>query len=260
MMLQPPNVFPQRILTASGKGARIAVLDSGRNPSFPKLSEADGRVFDCVLTRDALSITELPKTQNSDRCEHGSIVESCIRNVAPDAIIDHYRILDATCSTSGELLCATLEEVVKRGYHIINLSLGTRNEKHLPKLVNLLKDAYEHDVTLVASASNLGASVYPARFPYCLSATAADTRHALDLHFSPRNVIEFEGWGVDVPIEGANDQIFRVTGSSYAAAHITGLAARACEVLGSKATPLDIKLFLRDYALIISAEKSPIAS
>jgi subtilisin family serine protease len=259
-MTQNTSILPQRILTASGKGARIAVLDSGRNPEFPKLAEATGTVFDCILNNTSLVVRELPQSQNSDRCEHGSIVESCIRNVAPDAAIDHYRILDASCTSCGELLCATLEEVVKRGYHIVNLSLGTRNERHLPQLVNLLKEAYEHDVTLVASASNLGASVYPARFPYCLSATAADTRHALDLQFSPRNVIEFAGWGIDIPVEGPNDEILRVTGSSYAAAHITGLAARAHEVLGNAATPLDIKILLRNYARLINERKTPQAS
>lgn len=239
---------------ATGKGAKIAVLDSGRNPLFPKLQSKNGNVYDCEVSQGKLVTKMLNENDNTDRCEHGSVVESCIRSVAPSASIDHYRILDSNCSSNGELLCATLEHVVRMGYNIVSLSLGTRNDAYLPRLAAILKDAYEHDVVLVASASNLGSSVYPARFPYCISASACDARHALHLAFTPRNVIEFSGWGVDVPIEGPNGEIFHVTGSSYAAAHITGLAARAIEMLNGEATPLDVKMHLRNYASRMNAE------
>ncbi len=240
---------PSHLLMSTGKEVRIAVLDSGRNPAFPKLHAKNGSIFDCRIKLGTLKIEQLSDSENTDRCDHGSVVETCLRNVAPDAHIDHFRILDADCRCDGELLCSALEKVIQQGYQIVNLSLGTRNEKHLPRLVQILKDAYEKDVVLVASASNLGASVYPAKFPYCISTAATNARHPLELRFTPRNVIEYAAWGVDVPIEGPNNEIFKVTGSSYAAAHITALAARAWEVLGSTATPLDIKMFLRNYAL-----------
>jgi subtilisin len=253
-----PNV--QNILMATGKGVRIAVLDSGRNPAFPKLNEKNGQVFDCTIRAQKLNLAPLPEHENTDRCNHGSVVETCLRNVAPHAHIDHYRILDADCRTESELLCSVLEHVVRNGYHVINLSLGTRNEKHLARLVSILKSAYENDVVLVASASNIGASVYPAKFPYCLSVVASPAKHPLYLVFTPRSVIEYSAWGVNVPVEGPGDETLWVTGSSYAAAHITGMAARAWQVLGEKATPLDVKMLLRNYAKTMRCSEENLAS
>jgi subtilisin family serine protease len=254
------KVPPHQLLMCTGAGARVAVLDSGRNPDFPALKTRNGDVFGCVLRNGALDIKRLSHTENTDRSNHGSIVESLLRNIAPDAHVDHYRILDANCGCDGDLLCSVLEHVVKSGYHVINLSLGTRNERLLPRLVGVLKTAYESDVTIVASSSNIGNSVYPARFPYCISTTAHPARHGLHLVFTPRSVIEFGAWGVDVPIDGPDNELLRVSGSSYAAAQVSGLAARAVQLLGAQASPLDVKMLLRNYAQEMNPNENWLAS
>lgn len=242
------TVFPQEILMCTGKGARVAVLDSGRNPNFPLLSNTANNVFDCVTKNGSLQTIPLSNLENTDRCNHGSIVESLLRKVSPHALVDHYRILDSNCSCCGELLCDTLAEVVTRGYHIINLSLGTQNERLLPKLVRVLKLAYERDVTIVASSSNIGNTVYPSNFPYCISTNATHAEDPLHLGFTPRSVVEFSAMGVNIVLDGPAGEAIKVTGSSYATAQVSGMAARAVELLGQSASPLDIKLLLRNFA------------
>ncbi len=240
--------FPQELTMCTGANARVAVLDSGRNPNFPLLKCTNDSVFDCIMKNGSLQINNIANSENSDRCEHGSIVESLLRSIAPRAAVDHYRILDEHCACNGELLCETLAAVVTRGYHIVNLSLGTQNERLLPKLVNVLKMAYERDVTIVASSSNIGKTVYPASFPYCISTSATNTDDSLHLAFTPRSVVEFAAMGVNVLVDGPNGKLIRVTGSSYATAQVSGLAARAIELLGENASPLDIKILLRNFA------------
>jgi subtilisin family serine protease len=237
------------LLHGTGRGVRIAVLDSGVNPRFPLLQNRVGAVYNCQKEGESLRIDEMRPDENSDRTGHGSYVESCIRKVAPDARIDHFRVLDADNNTSGTLLCYVLDHVVEQGYHIVHLSLGTRTESHVPWLVGITKRAYERHTSIVAAASNVGSTVYPSKFPYCISCDATSAEHPLQVRFRPHSVIEFSGWGINVPVEGPNNVIEQLTGSSYAAAHITGLAARVVEILGGTPSPLDVKTTLRDYAL-----------
>lgn len=234
----------------SGQGVRIAVLDSGVNPSVPALR---GRAFDvseCVATAEGLSVRKLPPGLASDRNGHGTVVQACVLAVAPEATVDHFRILDENNQCDSTLLCYVLDHVVEQGYKIVNLSLGTRSEDAVPWLVSIMKRAYERDVVIVASASNVGNALYPARFTYCVSVEADALANPLGLRYLPSSVIEFAGHGVEVAVSWDVDGQGLpkvVTGSSYAAAHVSGLCARVLE-LDPLATPLDVKIFLREYA------------
>lgn len=237
----------QSLMLSTGAGVRIAVLDSGINPAFPMLRRRLGRVFDCDEVSGEITITELPDGTNSDRSGHGSFVESCLLSVAPDAVIDHFRILGPANSASGSLLCYVLDHAIQRGYHIVHVSLGTRNEEHVPWLVSIMKRAYETETCLVAACSNIGSSLYPAWFTYAITCDAMVAPHPMHLRFNPRSIVEFSAFGVNVPMLDERGRTIPLTGSSYAAAHVTGLAARVVEILGMS-SPLDVKLALREYA------------
>ena len=111
-----------------------------------------------------------------------------------------------------------------------------------------MKRAYESNVVVVAACSNVGNWLYPATFTYCVSVNAMPATHAMQVRFHPGSVVEFSGLGVNVPIAGPSDQSIFVTGSSYAAAHISGLCARILEIRPDS-SPLDVKLILREYAI-----------
>lgn len=236
----------QGLLLATGNGVRVAVLDSGVNPRFPTLNGNVGKVFDCI-EGDTLIVNPLSPEINTDRNGHGSFVQSCIHVVAPEATIDHFRILDADNNCDSSLLCYVLDYVIDQGYQVINLSLGTRNEEHIPWLVSIMKRAYEKNICVVAACSNVGNSLYPARFTYCISVDAMIAQHPLQLRFKASSVVEFSGWGVNVPVPGPTNKPVYLTGSSYAAGHVSGLCARAIEIQDSP-SPLDTKILLREYA------------
>lgn len=237
----------QSLTYATGAGVRVAVLDSGVNPAFPGLTQRLGNVYDCAEMMGEITITSLPDNQNTDRSGHGSLVESCIISVAPNCRVDHFRIVGPTRSTSGSLLCYVLDHVVNAGYNIVNLSLGIRNEEYVPWLVGIIKRAYESNTCIVSANSNIGSTLYPAWFTYAITCDAISAPHPLHIIHKPQNIIEFSGFGVNVPILTDNGNSHNVSGSSYATAHITGLTARIVEILGHS-TPLDIKFLLREYA------------
>ncbi|MEN9530553.1 MAG: hypothetical protein RI932_2426 [Pseudomonadota bacterium] len=246
MKLDMKKIF-QSILLGTGAGVRIAVIDSGVNPNFPGLRGKGGRVFDCLLTGKGLELKELSANENSDRTGHGSLVQSCLSSVAPEAQVDHFRVLDENNVSDSSLLCYVLDHVMDKGYQVINMSLGTSSEYHLPWLVALMKRAYESNIVVVAACSNVGNWLYPATFTYCVSVNAMPAAHAMQVRFHSGSVIEFSGLGVNVPIAGPADQSLFVSGSSYAAAHISGLCARILEVR-PEYSPLDVKILLREYA------------
>lgn len=247
MKLDMKKTF-QSILLATGSQVRVAVIDSGVNPQFPMLRGRSGRVLDCSYGPRGLLLNELPASENTDRTGHGSLVQSCLMSVAAEAEVDHFRVLDENNVTDSSLLCYVLDHAINQKYQIINVSLGTSSEHHLPWLVALMKRAYESNVVVVAACSNVGNWLYPATFTYCISVNAMPATHAMQIRFHAGSVVEFSGLGVNVPIAGPLDQSIFVTGSSYAAAHISGLCARILEIR-PELSPLDVKILLREYAL-----------
>jgi subtilisin family serine protease len=238
----------QSIMLGTGANVRVAVIDSGLNPQFPALRQRSGRMVDCSHGPQGLRLRDVPFGENCDRTGHGSLVQSCLLSVAPEARVDHFRVLDENNATDSSLLCYVLDHAIDQKYQVINVSLGTSSELHLPWLVALMKRAYEAGVVVVAACSNVGNWLYPATFTYCVSVNAMPAIHAMQVRFHPGSIVEFSGLGVNVPVAGPNDQSIFVTGSSYAAAHVSGLCARILEVCPAS-SPLDVKILLREYAL-----------
>jgi subtilisin family serine protease len=237
----------QSVMLASGAGVRVAVLDSGIDPAFPALTENRGQSFILEDIGQGLVVREVPVSVRTDASGHGSCVQSCLLAAAPDAIVDHYRILDEFNNCPSRLLCLALDHVIEKRYNIVNLSLGTRNENVVPWLVTIVKRAYETGTCLVAASSNIGNSLFPGRFTYSISVSACEGDGPLALAFHPGKVVEFSGWGINVPIAVDAGHIVRVSGTSYASGFVAGICARIIETLGHS-QPLDVKLTLRNLA------------
>lgn len=249
----------QSIVLASGSGVRVAVLDSGLDPAFPLVASTMGKSFVLEDSEDGLRVSEVDPRTKTDDSGHGSCVQSCVAMAAPEAIIDHYRILDRWNQCPSRLLCLALDHVVAKKYAIVNLSLGTRNESAIPWLVSIVKRAYEAGTCLVAASSNVGNSLFPGRFTFSISVAAAEGTGPLSVRFQPQSVVEFLGWGIAVPIPVAGGRTLHVSGTSYASGMVTGVCARIVETLGHS-NPMDVKLTLRNLALEGSAQAAdPVA-
>lgn len=222
-------------LTALADGANVlvAVVDSGVEARHPQLAgavvagvdrldpDSDGRV-DCV--------------------GHGTAVASIIaarirpgttfRGVAPAATVlpvrVSERITDETGGRTASLadVATAVRQAVDRGARVVNLSLTTDRDD--PILRDAIRYARSRDAVLIAAAGNKQETgnprVYPAAYDGVVGvgAVQADGTRVTTSQTGPH--VDLVAPGADV-IAAARVGHARYTGTSFAAAFVTGTAA-----------------------------------
>jgi subtilisin family serine protease len=138
---------------ATGRGIRVAVIDSGVHPAHPHVGpvaagvsiDADGRIgVDAV-----------------DRLGHGTAVAGAIRDKAAEAEIVPVKVFDRQLRATVDALEAAIDWAVQAGVHVINLSLGTANPAHESRLVAAVGHAVAAGVVLVAAGPDGGTRWLP---------------------------------------------------------------------------------------------------
>ena len=105
---------------------RVAVVDSGVNPSHPHIGRVAG------------GLTVVPGAANGgdflDRVGHGTAVTAAIQERAPGADLFVVKVFDRALSASIDTLVAGIDAAWRHGADLINLSLGTPNRAHAAAL------------------------------------------------------------------------------------------------------------------------------
>jgi hypothetical protein len=127
----------------TGRGVRIAVVDSGVHAAHPHV----GGVEQGVGIRDDGSLDE----DFVDRLGHGTAVTAAIREKSPDAGIIAIKVFWRALSTDVGSLVRGIDEGRVRGASVINLSLGTSNVAHRSLLQEAVQRASAHDVVIVGA-------------------------------------------------------------------------------------------------------------
>lgn len=139
---------------STGKGVRIALIDSGVDYNHPLLVEN-------IDLKNARSY--IPGDGSvADTNGHGTMVAGVLKQISPNSIITPYRVIGDTTGDSSAILKAIIE-AVNDGNDIINASVGTykckdiKSEKLIIKAFErAIKYAKKNDVIVIASAGNLG--------------------------------------------------------------------------------------------------------
>lgn len=206
---------------ATGRGVRVAVIDSGIFAGHPHVGDVAGGVAvgaDGALSPDAI-----------DRLGHGTAVAAAIREKAPDIELYGVKVFDRTLATSINQLVRAIAWAAGSGVHIINLSLGTPRAAHAPLLTTAVAEANARGVLIVAAEEDEGTRYYPGSLtgvvPVRLDwACPRDTYRVVE----SREGVSFLASGYPRPIPGvppANN----LKGISFAVANMTGFVARLCE-------------------------------
>ncbi|NNE92494.1 MAG: S8 family serine peptidase [Verrucomicrobiales bacterium] len=211
---------------STGKGIRVAIIDSGIEVTHPAL-EGIELVDDVAISCDGLRM-HIGEGGGRDVYGHGTAVAGILKSIAPEVEIGSFRALDSKNHSRNLVIAECARQAIERGYRIINCSFGCRG---LPKYVMEYKEwvdaAHTAGVHVVAACSNVGASIreWPAHFPNVISVGVADCGET-DLVTRPGEMVSLAAKGerVRVPwLEGS----WRVeTGSSFAAPRVAGKAAR----------------------------------
>jgi subtilisin family serine protease len=207
---------------STGRGVKVAVIDSGIDPGHPAVGELAGWV----------SVHEGPdgpiyKTEpHVDDYGHGTACGGIIRRIAPDCELYSVKVLGPSLGGRGVVFAAGLRWAVENGMDLCNLSLGTTKAAHFATLHELTDLAYFRNVIIVAAANNAPVPSFPSIYPSVISVCARPGDDPEQFSYTPRRQIEFEAPGIDVRIPWLSGGWIHGTGNSYASPHMTGIVAR----------------------------------
>lgn len=235
---------------SGGAGVKIAVLDTGANVNHPDIAS---RIKYCA---DA---TTHPLTIGSCSDDfgypfgHGTPVSSVIAadsgadgkgmfGVAPQADLYIIKVCHGYCYDDD--ISAGIYDAINHDVNIISMSFG--GLWLAPGVKTAIDTAYSHNILLIASAGNTDAYqsiTYPAAYSKVISVGSINQGFSQAPYTSPgfnngdyirdEKEIEFGAPGVDIvmasagpdPFHGCQYYFENIGGTSFAAPHVTGLAA-----------------------------------
>lgn len=232
----------------SGKGIKIAVIDTGAEKDHPDLK---GR-----LQKTVNFVEGGESSFSSDK--HGTAISGAIGaraddgvgiyGIAPEADISVYKACwypeqaDAAAQCSSWTLAKALDAAIGEGANIINLSLAGPEDELLTKL---LEKAHDKNIAVVAAALEKQDSPgFPASLPFAIPVIAS----------APDNKVNKPAWlahypqtvaapGVDILSAVPKEAYDFVSGSSLATAHVSGVIALLLQ-LNPALKPEDVKKLL----------------
>jgi subtilisin family serine protease len=207
----------------TGRGVRIAIIDSGVHAQHPHIGGIAGGVG---IDEDGGEIDNYV-----DCLGHGTAVTAAIKEKAPDAELYAVRVFDRTLATSMTRLVRAIEWAARNRMHLVNLSLGTRRAEHETVLAEAVCHAIAHGVTIVsAQQDEEGTRWLPGSLPGVIGVQVDWTcpRDEFQVADTPGGDIVFRAAGYPRPIPGV-PPARNLNGISFAVANMTGFAARALE-------------------------------
>jgi hypothetical protein len=210
---------------ATGKDVLVAVIDSEIDAKHPGL---DGTV---VKSFDALG-------GNEKAHAHGTSIAGAIAahgkllGIAPGAQVLAVHAFDDTPGVArgnSFAIYKGLQWAADNGARIVNMSFAGPAD---PTLQRLLAAAYDKGMVLIAAAGNAGPKsdpLYPAADPNVIAVTATDSDDHLFPMANRGRHIAVAAPGVEIfALAPGNEYVF-TTGTSIAAAHVSGTVALLLE-------------------------------
>jgi hypothetical protein len=208
----------------TGKGVRVAVIDSGVHSANPHIGGA--RVSGARIGPDGEIDGDFV-----DRIGHGTAVAAAILEKAPGIELVAVRVFDRTLTTSAEVLAHAISWAASHGARLINLSLGTSNPKRGELLGAAVGEAVAAGAIVVSARESGGVTWLPGSLPNVAGVVLDPScdRHelAVVLHGAPR-AVGFASSGYPRPIAGVPVER-NLSGISFAVANVTGFLARLLE-------------------------------
>jgi subtilisin family serine protease len=204
---------------------RIAVVDSGVAGGHPHVGAVAGGV---AVRPDGSVVPDV-----MDRIGHGTAVAAAIREKVPNAELYAVKVFDRTLSSDVAILVRGIEWAVGAGCQLINLSLGTIETQHEPRLREVVAWAAEQGSVIVAAGADDGRRWLPGSLPGVLEVRADwdCPRTTFRVERSARGGVICRASGYPREIPGIPPER-NLKGVSFAVANMTGFAGRVVEPRG----------------------------
>lgn len=207
----------------TGRGVRIAVIDSGVHAGHPHVGSVAGGI--------AIAEDGTEQHEYLDRLGHGTAVTAAIKEKAPAAELFAVKVFDCVLSTSVATLVRAIDWASEAGMHLVNLSLGTAKIEHEPVLRGAVDRAASRGMLIVAARDDEGVRwlpgslVSPAVIPVQLDWDCPRERYRV-IDVGGVNVYRASGFPRDIP---GVPRERNLSGISFAVANVTGFIALALE-------------------------------
>ncbi|MEU6736884.1 type VII secretion-associated serine protease mycosin [Streptomyces physcomitrii] len=232
--------------TATGKGVRVAVIDTGVDAGHPQLKDAvDAGAGANVLPakdKDGKPVEDRGnKHGTTDTVGHGTRVAGLIAarkdkgtgfvGLARDAKIIPVKQNNARGVGTAESLATAIDHAVRERADVINISQDTADAaRPEEKLRAAIDNALAHKVVVVASAGNDGLDgttkpTYPASFDGVLAVAASDRNNERAPFSQSGNQVDVAGPGVDMVSTVPQGGHCADNGTSFSAPYVAGVAA-----------------------------------
>ena len=205
----------------TGKGVRVAVIDSGVYATNPHIGDVPvsgvGIAPDGEIDGDFV-----------DRIGHGTAVAAAILEKAPEIDLVAVRVFDRTLTTSAEVLARAISWAANHGARLINLSLGTSNPARAAVLGAAVEEAVAAGAIVVSAFESDGVTWLPGSLPNAVGVILDPTcdRHVLVvIADGTRGSVRFGASAYPRPIDGVTIER-NLSGISFAVANATGFLAR----------------------------------
>ncbi len=243
LLLLTAQVFPVGAAEKQ-QPIRVAMIDSGISPVIiASANIGEGRNY------------VLPDRDTADVLGHGTALAGLILDTAPDAVL--VPLVYSSRAAGGKAVQCSVKTVARiirdavdvYDCQVINISAGVSQD--VPALWEAIAYAEDQGVVVVASVGNTNRttpelSYYPASYDTVIGVGALrkDGRVA---SFSQRYGVSLAAPGDGLKVLGLKGQSTTVSGTSYAAAQVTGAVA-ALLTKSPELTPAQVRELLYDSA------------
>jgi len=196
----------------------VAVLDTG-------IAEDSTRLAGMVVAR--VNYTDSPTTD--DLYRHGTHMAGTIAAVAPDCRLMNIKVADDAGQCRPEVVARGIRAAVYHGAKVVNVSLCM---KPSPELEEAVDYAWAQGALVLGAAGNQGTSnpLYPACYPTCIAVTGTDRNDSLAPLSNSGGWVDMAAPGYSIYAELPGGEYGFKSGTSSAAAHVSGVAALAFSV------------------------------
>jgi hypothetical protein len=231
---------------ATGAMVLVAVIDSAIDTSHPEIIDAVADRFDAIVPMGAAN-------------PHGTgmagaiVARTKLMGVAPNVRLLAIRAFNGESDKSEATTLSLLTGIdwaVTHGARIINMSFAGPFD---PDIARGIAAAKQKGVVLIAAAGNAGPKsppLYPAADKNVIAVTAIDADNRLLSVANRGKYIAVAAPGVDVLVPAPRRAYQLTTGTSVAAAEVSGIAALLVELKPS-ITPDEVRKILQSTAVVL---------
>jgi subtilisin family serine protease len=221
------NVLPAHD-AVTGRAVGVAIIDTAVDARHPDLASRIALRANFV---DADDRPEIHGTAVAGIVAATADNEVGIYGVAPQAAILALRACSQRTPEAAAGVCTSyalgraIDFAIAEGARVINLSLAGPRDQLLPRV---LQSAYDSGIVAVAAVGNFGpkaAPTYPAALPSVIAVTALDARAMPYAVAVQGPFVKLAAPGVDVVTTSPDNGYVTQSGTSMAAAHVSGIVA-----------------------------------